>query len=250
MEKKMRKAIVMTAFNRDDYLKQTLWSWTKVQCIEDYDFYIKLEPSSRESKMVKVIEQFQINQNFNVEIIKNENQLGVLVNPWDGLDKMFEMGYDFVILAEDDIEVSDDILHYFNDLSERHLDDPEVMAICASVYHMWKESKDTEDYFKKQAFSPLVWGVWKDRWYTYLRDTWDKNYSTGTGGVGGGWDWNIYLRILPKNNMKCIYPVVSRSRHIGKKGIHMQEKDYHASVAINFNDHNDYKGFKEVPDNE
>ena len=241
----MRKAIVMTAFNREDYLKKTLKSWTKVTGMEDYDFYIKLEPSNREPRIVSMIEQFQINQNLDVEIIRNQKQLGVLVNPWDGLNKMFEMGYDFVILAEDDIEVSDDILHYFSDLSKRHMDDPEIMVICASSFHLWKEGDSSSYYERRQAFSPLIWGTWKDRWNNYLRDSWDKDYSTGEDGVGGGWDWNIYLRVLPKHNMKSIFPQVSRSRHIGKNGVHMLEKNYHESVAVSFNEHNDYSGYEE-----
>ena len=73
----MRRAIIMTAFNRDDYLRKTLKSWSKVKGLENYDFYIKLEPSNREAKITSMIEQFQINQNLNVEIIKNQDQLGV-----------------------------------------------------------------------------------------------------------------------------------------------------------------------------
>jgi hypothetical protein len=246
MGKKMRKAIVMTVFNRDEYLNKTLKSWSRVKGLQDYDFYIKLEPSRREAKIISIIEKFQINHNLNIKIIKNKKQLGVLVNPWDGLDKTFESGYDFVVLAEDDIEVSDDILHYFNVLSEKHYEDPEVMAICASSYHLWKDSQETSYYEKKDAFCPLIWGTWKDRWEKYLRDSWDKDYSTGENGVGGGWDWNIYLRVLPKYKMKCIYPFVSRSRHIGKQGVHMLEENYNESVATSFKEHNDFVEYEEI----
>jgi hypothetical protein len=246
----MRKAVVFTSYNRSDYLQDTLRSWIDVANKNGYDFFFKLEPSSMQKKMEKKMISFLSEQRLHGDVINNPERKGVLLNPWEGLNTMFEQGYDFVVLAEDDIEVSDDILHFFDDLSERHLRDEEVLAICASSYHLWKDSEDISSYQKKQAFSPLIWGTWKDRWNQYLRDSWDKDYSTGKNGVGGGWDWNIYLRILPKYNLKCIYPLVSRSRHIGRKGVHMLEENYHESVAISFKKHNDYLGYKEIPDDE
>lgn len=242
----MRKAVVFTAFDRTDYLKQTLLSWKDVAAKEDYHFFFKLEPSTNKTRMINRIENFRIESKVNLSLIENPEKCGVLVNPWEALDMLFSQGYDFVILAEDDIEVSDDILQYFNQISENHKDDSEVLAVCASSRELWNKNDNPSNYSKHQAFSPLVWGTWKDRWYTYLRDTWDKDYSTGENGIGGGWDWNIALRVMPQNNLKCIYPEKSRSKHIGIKGVHMVREDYDQSVAVNFTKHNDYIEFKEV----
>jgi hypothetical protein len=243
----MRKAVVFTSYNRSDYLQETLRSWRDVANKNGYDFFFKLEPSSMQKKMENKMINFLSEQKLHGDVINNPERKGVLLNPWEGLNTMFEQGYDFVVLAEDDIEVSDDILHFFDELSHRHERDEEVLAICAS--NLWSIEVDNADhttYFKRSYFSPLIWGTWKDRWTNYLRDTWDKDYSSG-GAENSGWDWNIALRIIPENNLKCIFPEKSRSKHIGKRGVHMREEDYHASVAQSFSHHNNYLGYKEIP---
>jgi hypothetical protein len=164
----MRKAVVFTSYNRSDYLQETLRSWRDVANKNGYDFFFKLEPSSMQKKMEKKMISFLSEQRLHGDVINNPERKGVLLNPWEGLNTMFEQGYDFVVLAEDDIEVSDDILHFFDELSERHLRDEEVLAICAS--NLWSIEADNADhttYFKRSYFAPLVWGTWKDRWNKY-----------------------------------------------------------------------------------
>jgi hypothetical protein len=241
----MRKAVVFTSYDRLDYLIDTLKSWRNVANKNGYDFFFKLEPSHMQKNMEDEMVNFLNEQELSGSVINNLKKCGVLLNPWESLNTMFEQGYDFVILAEDDIKVSDDILHFFDTLSEKHLKDEEVLAICASSYELWKDSEDLSSYKKINSFSPLIWGTWKNRWNDYLRDTWDKDYSSGSGW-DAGWDWNISLRIMPKDNLKCIFPLVSRSKHIGKKGVHMIEEKYTESVAVSFKEHNDLVEYEEA----
>jgi hypothetical protein len=226
-----KKAIVFTAFDRVEYLKRTLDSWAKVRMIQEYDIYFKVEPSDKVNEICEIINNFAIKIGNIVNVDVNNKVMGCATNTWFALDKSFEI-YDFVILAEDDIIVSEDVCEYFNYLEEKYRDEEEISIISANT--KW-DTTDPSLFVKEQAFNGLVWGTWKNKWENYFKDTWDWNYSSGNGGPAG-WDWNITLRVLPNNHLYCIHPLASRSQHIGVQGIHCSPDMF---------DLTQYKSFKE-----
>lgn len=217
--------IRFTGFNRPEYFRTVIDSWNRVRGIEKTQAILHLEPSEHVSVMRDIF--FDINTHWATCDVNSE-RLGVLVNPWAALDEGFSVD-DFVILAEDDVVVSDDVLEYFDGV--RHLMDEKTLAVCAF-------SKDGGNPFTVQRsarFSPLVWGTTRYMWTTYLRETWDKDYSTGNpDGSCAGWDHNIN-RILKNENMHVISPLASRSDHIGELGgIHMVPELFESSKGRDF----------------
>jgi hypothetical protein len=224
----MRKDLAFTAYNRVDYMEQVIDSWNKTRHIESWRAHFYIEPSELQIHMVDRINKLQA---ITVTHI-NETKLGVLVNPWQAIDDRFNDGAEFVVLAEDDVVVSSDSLSFLEWASETYKDDESVLAVnLFSQIGGSKENQVTRD----GKFSPLVWGIWKNRWLEHLKDTWDKDYSSGKpDGSEAGWDWNIN-RILTKSGMDIIKPLQSRSDHIGEfGGTHMTPDLFDSSRGIDF----------------
>lgn len=224
----MRRELAFTAYNRIDYLKETIDSWNNVRGLREWKAHFYIEPSP-----VQVLVTNECNR-LNTATITHVNtyRQGVLVNPWNALNDRFEDGCDFVVLAEDDVVVSSDALEYLIWASEHYQDDEQALVVnLFSQIGSSSERTITRD----GKFSPLVWGVWKDRWETHLRDSWDKNYSSGNpDGSEAGWDWNIN-RILAKEQLDVIKPLQSRSDHIGKyAGTHMTPDLFDSSRGEDF----------------
>lgn len=223
----MRIDLAFTAYNRVQYLQESVASWNQVRNLDSWNAHFYIEPSPVRSDITSAANDL----NTNVVAHWNTERKSVLGNPWHALNDRFTDGADFVILAEDDIVVSEDIQEYFEWASNQYRDDQSILAVNA-----WTKSGGKEnEVFRMHYFSPLVWGVWRDRWETHLRDTWDFDYSTSNAdGSQAGWDGNIW-RIMQAKKLDCIQPRQSRSDHIGKfGGTHMIPEWFHLSRGEDF----------------
>lgn len=229
---KKDKAIVFTAFDRVDYLRETLNAWSKVRDLDKFDIYFRVEPSKKNKEILSVIKSFKNSVKANVFVDINDELLGCARNTHTVLSQAFKK-YRFVILAEDDVTPSADLAQFFIELDKRYQDDKTIGAIVAN--HEEPENDPTK-FSKIDFFRGLIWATWKYQWDTYLRDTWDFDYSTAGEEGLSGWDWHIALRIFPQNNLKVLVPHASRSQHIGVFGIHSDDKSYHEGVRQSYRD--------------
>lgn len=215
--------------DRPEYLSQTLQSWRKVRGREDAFFLFCTEPGKEFSVVHKMLTDFL--SEHSGAVLVNDKRLGVLRNPHHALCTGFGFD-DFVILGEEDVEVSNDILEFFAFMREELRDNSRVLSVCAE---QWCAPGNAHDaWFLDPRFCPLVWGTWRDRWENVLRDTWDLDYSTGNpDGSHAGWDWNI-ARLIKKHDFLIAGPGVARSMHIGVHGVHMLARDFANSQSPTF----------------
>lgn len=230
----MNPVVAMTVSSyshRIDYFRTTLASWRHVRGLDRWRMRFHVEPGEALGQCVQGINDYMEDLNF--DIVLNTQRLGVLVNPWSSFNSAFELGSDLCLLVEEDLIVSPDILEYAEHCHDKYSSDPKVLGFCCTCFH---EFGDRSVTYTAQDFCPLGWGTWHDRWYDVLRDTWDKNYSTGNpDGSEAGWDWNIKRRILPQRDMVFVHPKVSRALHIGEFGVHMRPEMFKDSQAPSFN---------------
>jgi hypothetical protein len=224
--------LAFTAYNRVDYLKQTLSSWlkTNLELVTSVQFFI--EPSDKLDEITKVIDDFAAKCPSPVIKHVNPEKYGVLRNPWELFHNLFDKQLaTFVILGEDDFEVSPDTLDFIE--AARKQANDHTLAVCAKW--VGKDS-DTNPatWHRAKEFTGNIWGTTRSIWHKFIKDTWDFDYSSGVDGVGGGWDWNIGLRVMPNNDLHCIVPTASRSYHIGTVGVHCTEVDYANTTTHNF----------------
>lgn len=211
-------ALFFTAYDRMDYLRQTLKSWESVRGIQDWDVTFRIEPGPRQEEARHQFETFAARVGLvDYDLIINPERLGVLEHPYVGFNDLFQR-FNFVVRAEDDLLVSDDILEYFSWAADTYEHDIDVATINAFS----KVSGQDDKVFRQQRFNPWIWGTWKHIWDRLLEPTWDHDYSTfnGVPGVESGWDWNIDTRLLARNGYSAIYPENSRVQNIGLWGIH------------------------------
>lgn len=228
----MKKCIVFTAYNRPQYLVDTLDKWSNVDLINEQDIYFSIDPSGQTHRIVELITDFKNKINGNVYININDKIYGCAKNTWSVIDRAFEQ-YDFVIVAEDDIFPSKDILKYFDYLIDKYENDEQIAVICTNYE---RDDWDQTKISRFNGFRVQIWGTWKDMWSKYIKDTWDFDYSTGVNGGPSGWDWNLTLRVIPNNNLKSIVPHSSRSQHMGVQGVHCNPDIFESTQ---------YKSFRE-----
>ncbi len=224
----MNRELVFTAYNRPGYLADSVTSWNRVRGLNQWPVTFHVEPS----EMLEHVTNAALQLETEVTVVINAERLGVLVNPWVAINSAFERGADFVVLAEDDVMVSEDVLEFFTWASDEYQGAKDIL--CLNAFSRIGGPKANQ-LMRDSAFSPLVWGIWKDRWEEHLRDTWDKDYSTGNeDGSEAGWDWNIN-RILTEKQMTIIKPLQSRSDHLGEYGgTHMTPDMYEESRGVDF----------------
>lgn len=197
--------IAFTAWNRPYYLRDVLASWRAVEGIGDCLLTFHVEPGCSET--LDVISEVDF---ADWEVVKNNQVYGPLTNPWRALDNGFRRD-EFVVLAEDDSTVAPDLLTAFDRLRSWTAELP-VLALCAFQI---EPGQDRRKWRIQRKFHSTVWGTWRDRWTTYLRDQWDHDYSRR------GWDWDIQEHVLPDNGLWVVAPEMSRSQHIGRDaGVH------------------------------
>lgn len=235
----MRKAILLTAHNRPDYLADVLDSWSTVRGLRDWDFVISIdEVNTEECREVILLAQFfQNKKHSNVHILRQSPKLGVLKHPYVVLDSLFDT-YDFILRTEDDLIVSDGILEYFEYAAETFEHMPDVKSVHG--YNGSPEGKE-QVIFAAQGFNPWSFGTWRTSW-SDLRDNWDLDYSTynGTPGNQAGFDWNFNTRVYPQNEWFGVYPEVSRVKNIGLHGVHGTPENLPESPT--FTEHNEPRG--------
>lgn len=236
------KAIIFTAFYRLDYFKETLFAWSRVEGIKDYDIYFRVEPSRFRSQMIALIDEFSQENSIRCNVILNESQLGCGKNTWLAFDEMFAM-YNFVILAEDDIAPSKDLLKFFNYLEAKYRDDEAVAVISANNE---VEGFNPAYVSRKSHFRGHIWGTWRKYWNQYIRDTWDFAYDTAVDNGPSGWDWNMGLRVFPQNNLVTISPHSARSQHIGVDGLHSNKDVYEYTYMKSFQNNYEWDELIEV----
>lgn len=211
-------ALFFTAYDRPQYLHDTLRSWEKVRGIQDWHVQMRIEPSHRQGDIYDLFHVFAETMMLrSYEIVVNPEVYGVLHHPYVGFRDLF-LKHDFVVRTEDDLIVSDDVLEYFTWAEEHYRQASGV----ATVHGFSRGRGQHDEVITNPEFNPWVWGTWKPVWDTVLEHTWDHAYTTYnvSPGFQSGWDWNINTRIFPKYGYRGAYPVTSRVDNIGYYGVH------------------------------
>lgn len=223
--------------DRPQYLEQTLASWSQVRSTEGWTFGFAVEPGKHHRHVLSMIYAWLSAHQPDGFVLQNQHRLGVLRNPHMILDYAFG-DYEYVVLTEEDVVVSNDILEFFAHTGEKFASDVDkTLGICATEWSGAPPDLPHDTCYPVQNFSPLAWATWRDRWENILRDTWDLDYTSGPNPPNqSGWDWNIG-RILNARDMYFMFPAVSRSLHIGKHGVHITPEYFEASKAFSFLPH-------------
>lgn len=186
---------------RPKYLARTVQSWAR--CRGEAQFVFSLEPPIREFRVGEFTQW--VHATFpHAVVIVHPQRLGCNANTYQAMRAGFGLS-GFTVVAEEDIEVSDDAIEYFTWASETYRSSPEVFAACAHVKDAGTGT--AADVFRAPWFSPLVWGTWRDRWEDQLQPGWLAFQDS--------WDAHARFRLFDRGSVS-IFPALSRSRHFGE----------------------------------
>lgn len=215
----MRKAIVFTLYQRPFYTRRVLEAWSKVRGLKDWTVHFYIDPSNQSEAQISIASEFLESNKLSGYIEVNRLHMGVLRAPYWALSQTFDSLFEYVVLAEEDVEVGNDVLEYM--LAAQEYSD----IACA-----WSDEDAAEDEMQiRPWFNPWCWGTDAETWNTRLKPTWDLDYSTGDSRGPGGWDCNIGLRLVNDTDLKVMFPRVARARHIGQHlGVHQDPAQFGA----------------------
>jgi len=208
--------IIIFAYNRPDYLKRTLES--VLGSITDR-FVVYVSQDGAIDEVASVVKSFP-----QVHHLQKKERPPIgqkLISPSEsdsyyyisahykfGLSKIFdEIGYEKVIILEDDMEVSPDFFGYFEAVS-KILDEDETL-LCASAWNDNGERqfvKDPKQLWRSNFFPGLGWMMTKALWHE-IGSRWPRAY------------WDDWLREPPQRKGRdCIHPEISRTYTFGEHG--------------------------------
>ncbi|XP_030375405.1 alpha-1,3-mannosyl-glycoprotein 2-beta-N-acetylglucosaminyltransferase [Scaptodrosophila lebanonensis] len=126
------------------------------------------------------------------------------------LNTTFRVGFDFVVIVEDDLNVAPDFFEYFLGTHKLLKKDPSLWCISAWNDNGKANVVDTsqpELLYRTDFFPGLGWMLTKDLW-AELSVKWPKSF------------WDDWIRHpAQRKERACIRPEISRTRTFGKIGV-------------------------------
>jgi hypothetical protein len=205
----MKIRVVFVGFNRPEFFARVAASWAPALAGGSYDPVLFLEPSAEASQMREIFAPYG-------EVRLNDEVRGINTNNWSAINAVFDEDptLDAVVLAEDDVVVSDDVMAYFEWALAEYVNDQQVMTVGAFEALPCCSGLSDDLVVRHRWFWPWVWGVWRDRWAERLRGSWAFDPTIQ------GWDDRVW-RLMDAAGMVSIVPAGSRADHIGTSGVHM-----------------------------
>jgi hypothetical protein len=200
-------SVALTAYNRPHYLDRVLASWASPLEASGVLLFAHVEPGGPQD----VWEHCRDFQWGGAHL--NRKVLGNAENTRQAIAAAFQdCEADFVILAEDDMLVGQDVLDYFEFCAERYRQDSTVVAV--SAFRQLAPSVATVGGVQRtRSFPGQVWGTWRDRWEELISQAWNEQPEK--------WDLWIHQRLCRERHYEVVVPALSRSQHIGQQGVHM-----------------------------
>jgi hypothetical protein len=198
---------------RPKYLRRTLESWHRVRGIQNAHLLFCCEPLPG-SFQKEEFEEYLTRSFRSAEAIYNPTKLGCSPNTRQAMDQALRCS-EFAVLAEEDMVVSTDVLEYFTWADQTFQYDADLAAVCAHAFNC-EPTASRREVVVTGWFSQMVWGTWRSLWEGVIEPEW--------GGIPNNPDaWDAGLRELFSSiGRSCIFPVVSRSQHIGETSTLMQ----------------------------
>ena len=206
------KTISMTAYNRLDYLENTLEGLAKNNPCS-WHFFISVDPSDKTEEIKRVLDNNYGFSTVTVEI--NKKRKDHRRNQHDAIAMAFNAGSKFNLHMDDDLFIGADALELANYYERTFKDKPLTFGSYCLFNYASDPSKPDRLITRAKTFTGLGWCIFRDNWTQLFDPNWfNDNYSQKFGHYG--WDWNI-AGLFTENNISEIFPAFSRTNHAGRE---------------------------------
>lgn len=194
---------------REKYLRETLDSWTRARGSRECKMVFALEPPGSQFPVEAFSEFARRSFPAGVSVHPAPRPLHCLANTRRAMELALQQE-DFGAVAEEDLEVADDVLEYLAWASEAYREDKNVVAVCAHARA--SQLSDSAAVVRAPWFNPLVWGTWRDRWTEVIAPQWQ---AADWSGNRESWDLQLMTTVSTRG-LHSVFPVRSRSVHRGE----------------------------------
>ena len=153
----------------------------------------------------------------------NSKQLGVRLNPYDLLNRVFQAGAELVLYLEEDLRLAPDATALAQWYAENHRHEWMCLSLlsggCGSKGFI-SDRRYPDILFTSKTFNSLGFAAKRNEWDSHLRPVWlaeELIYDWRAQRVHG-WDWSVYLRLIRTECLYSVQPVTARATHTGRHG--------------------------------
>ena len=158
----MKTAVILFVYNRPQHTSKVIEGLKNNDIDELFVFSDGIKNDKHREDVLKTRD---IINNINwCSVIKEYSDInkGLATSVIYGVNKVFNMGYDRVIVIEDDCVPKDDFINFMNEAFDFYENDSKVMHISGFGLPM-KQKIDTSTYITPYPCS-WGWGTWKKYW--------------------------------------------------------------------------------------
>jgi hypothetical protein len=243
--------LVITAWRRPEYLRQTLLSWAEADGSGQLgSVCVALGRSHLHDDMTAVITEMEDYFHRTIAVFRDSPEAvqspGMHRALGEAIDTVFRTYRpSWVLCGEEDVVVSDDVLSYVEWAQGQATS--KTLAICAhnqggAGWDGLGEVRRDRDASQSAArrlsyFNPWVWSTSASTWRDGIRPHWDWDCTSGGGGSAAGYDWQMN-RLAQLAAWHCIVPDAARSQTIGEfAGVYSTPGIYPYQLAHSFREH-------------
>lgn len=232
-------ALVVMSHNRPEYLLETLAHVLALDDLDAVTLYVSMDSPAAFGKMEAALRQ--------AEAAASAHRPGAVAEVWHkpreasrprerskplaliashfffALDKsLVEKGHSHAIVLEDDLRVAPDFITLFRAAAPLLAADDTLWCVSAWNDNGLAKAEASQTELSRTGFFPgLGWMVAGHEWRERLRTRWAE---AAPGAMSTGWDyWVRFSGVVAGRD--CLYPLVPRTRHVGKKGTNVRGKE-------------------------
>eukprot|EP01028_Stygiella_incarcerata_P009513 TRINITY_DN45511_c0_g1_i3.p1 TRINITY_DN45511_c0_g1~~TRINITY_DN45511_c0_g1_i3.p1 ORF type:complete len:466 (+),score=87.48 TRINITY_DN45511_c0_g1_i3:574-1971(+) len=223
LENLKNTAVVIVCYNRPKHLEQAISGVLRAAFHDDSALSLFISQDGNHEGVASVAQKYS-------EMFEHVQLEHSTDATWDSahhvayhykraFEKMFvEKGFEWVIVIEDDLDISYDFFHYFDEMVPLLLKDPTLW--CASSWndnglgHL--EGAKMPHVVRRTSYFPgLGWMLHRSIWMNELREKFPEKH------------WDHWMRVDAQHNDRdCLYPVLSRNFNVGSEGSFMKSDIY------------------------
>ena len=214
--------ITVSAYNRPEYLEQTLAALRSCIGIETCRVVVCIDPSEHATRSAGIAARYGFESaTFDRRVGCNKAIRAALAFGFD------QMGSEYHVHFEDDTVPTRDCLRWFAWARDQYRDDPAVMNV--SGYQRISNGSPGECGLRRW-FTPWGWATWLGRW-PCLSHGWARDDVTS---------WDVIVNHALRAGRYEAFPTVSRIQNIGaENGTHVPSAEWHTEhhrVAVTADD--------------
>ncbi|MDX1916837.1 MAG: hypothetical protein SFT68_02520 [Rickettsiaceae bacterium] len=226
------KTITIVGYRRPHYFQKLLACLTKNE-LKNWRIYIQIDPSDKGDSMVQIAHEYL--NNYDLDVTLNEERLGVKMNPYTLIDKVFKAGSTLNIHLEEDIEIAPDTTSLALWYEKQELSDVLCMNLvangCFSAASVISyEANHLDALIKTKLFNSIGLILTNRQWEENIKHFWlthDFSLYNYEGVEASGWDISLYAKLLSSQNLYSLSPLTPRASHIGKDDGEYCTQEFH-----------------------